>query len=275
MKKINLVLLFTIVVCSVFANEEIDPFSSEMDYRVNLTVADYERQFDSIYNALVSEDFMREFQEYMNIKVEGTGEYGIDTLYNFIKGNSDNGDVSIGFKDIDGCIGELTSDYDAVWASQGVISSYSLTTALKLAYINCMSFMMDNIIRRTGNSYSFVKTLYDWKKEMYLTYTFLLKSSTELKICEKYAYRNGIYTVYMLFNFQREKINNVLNEEFKESDFDNLYISDEKFQGVCSYELHMWKNINREYGEILVAYEQVTVKCESCPSGWKLVKLKK
>lgn len=274
MKKINLVLLFTIIVCSVFANEEIDPFSSEMDYRVNLTVADYERQFDSIYNALVSEDFIREVQEHKNIKVDGDGEYGFDTLHTFIKEKSGSV-VSIGSKDIDDCIGDYTSDYDAVWASQGVSSSYSLITASKLAYINCMSFMMNNIIRIAWNSSSFVKTLYDWKKEMYLTYTFLLKSSTELKICEKYAYRNGIYTVYMLFNFQREKINNVLNEEFKESDFDNLYISDEKFQGVCSLELDMWKNINREYGEILVAYEQVTVKCESCPSGWKLVKLKK
>ena len=245
------------------------------DVNKQISYGDYinsKYHFDSIYNALVSEDFIREVQEHENIKVDGGGEYGIDTLYNFIKKEDDSG-VMLGYKDIDDCEGELTSDSDSIYRSHGIISSYSLTTASKLAYIYGMDFIMSDIIRTKG-SFSFVKTLYEWKKEMYLTYAFLLKSSTELKKCEKYAYRNGIYTVYMLFNIQREKINNLFDEEFKESDFDNLYISDKNFQGICSLELDLWKTISKPNGIILVAYEQVTVKCESCPTGWKFVKLK-
>lgn len=277
MVKFYLSLLFFFTFISVFSSDEINPFSHEIDYRVNLVTADYERQFDSIYNALVSNELMREIEENSSIKVDVGGIAGFDTLIYEI---SKEGDfvVSIKNKDIEECVGDMTSDYDPILCSWGDCSSYSLSNASDFAYIEGLSFLISEIsrLKLSTSFFSFVKSLYDWKREMFLAYKFIINPETELKICENYAYRNGIYTVYMLFNIQRDKLQKTsFNVDFDEADFDRLYESDKTFQKICSLELETWRTSMRELGYILVAYELVAEKCESCPTGWKLVKLNK
>lgn len=230
---------------------------------------EYRRQHDSIFNSYISANDIEEIKKRIDNNLHPVGD--VDTFLNVVYEKED-GNISIELKRVNDC---AEFDNDELCSSLGIAYSYSLLDAREIAYksafISILSKMVGiyHVLRLNDIS---CENLNTWKENLFINYKRLSSLTDKIKVCEKYICRDGVYTVLMYLNINRNDLESVKDITYQESDFDNLYKSDKKFSNIIKEYLYLLYCTVFKIGYILFSYPVEAEICESCPEGWKLVK---
>lgn len=290
MKRLILLILiissvFLPITTVVYANEkEVTPELIEIDKELfrkalleefkkqeedKILEKEYRRQHDSIFNSYISANDIEEIEKRINNNLHPVGD--VDTFLTVVYEKED-GNISIELKRVNDC---AEFDNYELSSSLGIAYSYSLLDAREIAYNSAFI----NILSKMGGKYHILglndiscENLNTWKENLFINYKRLSSLTDKIKVCEKYICRDGVYTVLMYLNVNREDLDAVKNITYQESDFDNLYKSDKKFSNIIKEHLYILYGTEFKIGSILFSYPVEAEICESCPGGWLLRK---
>jgi hypothetical protein len=230
---------------------------------------EYRRQHDSIFNSYISANDIEEIKKRLSNNLSPVA--GIDTFLNYVY-YAGRTPFPSHFKRVNDC---AEFDTDELSSSFGFAHSHSLVDAREIAYNSAFI----NILSKMGGKYHILglndiscENLNTWKENLFINYKRLSSLTDKIKVCEKYICRDGVYTVLMYLNVNREDLEAVKDITYQESDFDNLYKSDKKFSNIIKEHLYILYGTEFKIGRILFSYPVEAEICESCPEGWKLVK---
>ena len=80
--------------------------------------------------------------------------------------------------------------------------------------------------------------LHTWKKRLFINYKKLSAVETNILVCERYENTAGVYKLQLYLNVPRESLKNQEEIPYTESDFDNLYKTDKRFNNIVSEYLY-------------------------------------
>lgn len=226
---------------------------------------EYRRQHDSIFNSYISANDIEEIEKRINNNLSPVA--GIDTFL-IDEYNNERDNISFNFKRVNDC---AEFDTDELSSSFRFAHSNSLLDAREIAYNSAFR----NILSKMGGKYHILglndiscENLNTWKENLFINYKRLSSLTDKIKVCEKYICRDGVYTVLMYLNVNREDLEAVKDITYQESDFDNLYKSDKKFSNIIKEYLYLLYGTEFKISSILFSYPVEAEICESCPGGW-------
>lgn len=247
-------LSFLFILLSFVCNAQtrVDESLHTEEYKDSLICNEYIRQYDSIYNSLVSDE--REIE----IEKERFRE---SVFVNFFNESSEESSIESLNKPIEGC--EMY-DTPEVSSGRGIACGESLSYAKDKAYY----YAFQDILFRMDGIYKIIiievqiaskpttltcENLHSWKKNLFINYKKLSAVESNILVCERYENKNGIFIMDLNINVPRNSLKNQEEIPYTESDFDNLYKTDKRFYNIVSEYLYQIRK-EEGYNYILIDY---------------------